>query len=138
MRIHLTKLAAITAVSIFSFQALADGPASIEEIMENVEKEVKVVQENLDNRDMNKDSVARSLNMRKLFIHMYSFVPKKLHDAKPEEKPALTRAYDKFVAQEIALLSDLEGNFAADKNEDAKKTFDEIGKIRRSAHKLFK
>ncbi len=137
MKTHLTFLAIFALASIFSSTVYAQ-PASLEDLMKELEAEVKIISTQLENRDANKDSETRSLKVRKLFITMYAFLPEKIEKATEEEKPGMIRAYDKFVAQEIALTSDLEGNFASNENDKAKTTMTEIGKVRREAHKLFK
>jgi hypothetical protein len=137
MRALLIFLAVFSITTISASKVHAQ-PASIEDIMKELEAESKVISTQLEDRNSNPDSEARSLKMRKLFIALYGFLPEKIEKAKDEEKPGLVRAYDKFVAQEIALTSDLEGNFAANENDKAKTTMTDIGKVRREAHKLFK
>lgn len=138
MRTLLVLLAVFSITTSASKVFAGDPPANLEEVMKALEVESKAIGLQIDNRDANVDSATRSLTMRGLFVAALDFLPEKIEKAKEDEKLALVRLYDKFLAQEIVLTSDLVSNFVAGENDKAKLTNAEIVKVKREAHKLFK
>lgn len=121
---------------VFS-QAVAQ-PTSLKQIMKSIDDELSIVSNQLDKRDANGDSANRSLQIRKLFTLAFNFEPPKVQEMPETERPALLRAYDRFLGSVVVVTADLEDSFLQNKNDQADLLVKELNRIRREAHKLLK